>query len=1804
MRSERTGATDIAELGGAALANGVDCTAGIGAIDACDVSGVDIVSYDGTDITVDVTGDYIAAGDFISVTNYGSGTVSITSEGSVTGQTGDGITVSNSGSDIMIDAGDVTGNDGIEVLNDGYGGVSVTSDGTVTGTTSEGIHISNFGGDLTIDVVDVTGADEGILVDNIGSGAISITSTGSITGETGGIYGGNRGTDFTIDVVDVTGNTGIGITNVGSGDVSVTSSGTVTGTGDIYAGGIYGSGVAGINYGMDLTVDVVDVDGAAMGIAAINSGSGAATVTSTGTVTGNGNAGIYAYNGNSATDLTVYVADVSGTRVGIGASNYGSGALTVTSTGTVTSSAFGAYGGYHDAGISASNLGTDLTIDVVDVTGHSTGITAENSGTGSVSVTSSGTVTGEQGDGINVVNHGDALTIDVVDVSGYYDGIDATNYGSGALSITSTGMITSERGAGISASNAHYGGTDLTIDVVGVHGQYSGISAYNGGTGALTITSSGGVSSSEFGAISASNGYSGTDLTIDVVHASGGHGASIGVSNFGTGAVNITSSGTVDARLGEGVSVYSAETTTSVTIDVVDVDGDYGGIDVIHAGTGAVNITSSGTVTTSFYGVGIEAQTYSASTDLTIDVVDVTSGGNGIQANHYGSGELSITSTGTITSDTAHGIDANNLDYGSYVYGTDLTIDVADVAAQYDGIEATHYGSGALTITSSGTVTGEEGSGIDARTGNKGTDLTIDVVDVIGGGYGIEADHDGSGALSLTSTGTISADFGDGIEVRGGQQGTSVTVDVVDVSGGYSGVEVSNFGSGAVNVTSTGTITGGHGTAVSVRNGSYGTSGTDLTIDVADVTGEFGGIDAFNRGEGALTVVSSGTVTGGYSDGISATNYGTDLTIDVGDVTGSRGIEARNEGSGALTITSAGTVEAGTDDTYGYSYGYSYGNDGTGIRATNSGTDLTIDVVDVTGTRGVEARNEGSGSLTITSTGTVTATAPDGYSYSYGYGDEGVGIRASNHGTHLTIDVVDVTGSSAGITANNGGTGALSVTSTGAVTGEEDWGIAATNFGTDLTIDAADVTGGAVGIGAVNYGSGELTITSTGTVTAAYTASEGGYSYYSYGDDYGPITEDHLGSGVIAVNYGTDLTIDVADVTGSAYGVAAVNYGSGALSVTSTGAITGDGAVGISAINSVDGTDLTIDVVDVSGETAGISALNEGSGTTTITVSGVVTSNSGTGIETNGADATITLTAGADVSGGSGAAITDGAGDSVLTVEEGAVVTGEIQMGAGSDTVNFVGSDVSGITLLDGGADVSALASTALETSETAELSIAAVTSETDTLNFIGSTGTIDSSALVNWEAIEIDTDSELSFSGGALEIDELAVESGGILDATGSMSLLGSLANNGIINLQDGSAGDAVTVSGDFSGDGALTIDVDFENNTSDTLEIAGDVTGGTTSLTINDITTGPASGDDIVVVDVAGTTSEGDFELAGGTVSSGIFDYTLGLTGQQWLLARGDVNSTGGAYEGLVASLGGFNDLSTFQQRVNSRQWLSTDGVPSGGWMSVSANVSDGALASTSGAAYDTNVYGIQGGYDFAPVQSDNGTWVFGANGHYTRSTTTFTVEDGSSSVSSDGYGVGASATWHGKDDLYVDLQGRITSIDTDISSASEGDLVTGYASTAYVLSAEVGKTIALSKISSIVPQAQLSFASVNLDPLSDNSGYDVAFDTNESVTVRLGLAYEFDVSATLNVESGSKAYVLGNLSRTSADVSEVNVSGDVLEIDTSGNWFELGAGGSIEWDNGYATFAEASYKTGVGSTTSGNQSFNLRAGLEFNW
>ncbi|MDA9991214.1 M10 family metallopeptidase C-terminal domain-containing protein [Paracoccaceae bacterium] len=190
------------------------------------------------------------------------------------------------------------------------------------------------------------------------------------------------------------------------------------------------------------------------GIFVNNAGTGSTTITATGTIKGGvgqtdqtaNSDGIYAWNENTAKNLSITAKDVTGLDDGVFAVNKGTGFLNISFSGDVVSASTDKSDEDYSFGVYASGYGTDVTVSADgDVTSNDAGIYVWNEGSGSTSVTSSGKVTSTS-TGIFARNKENSSASDIIIIAKDIDaewGIAAANHGSaaGISEITVTGVI-------------------------------------------------------------------------------------------------------------------------------------------------------------------------------------------------------------------------------------------------------------------------------------------------------------------------------------------------------------------------------------------------------------------------------------------------------------------------------------------------------------------------------------------------------------------------------------------------------------------------------------------------------------------------------------------------------------------------------------------------------------------------------------------------------------------------------------------------------------------------------------------------------------------------------------------------------------------------------------------------------------------------------------------------------------------------------------------------------------------------------------------------------------------------------------------------------------------------------------------------------------------------------------------------------------------------------------------------------------------------------------------------------------------
>ncbi len=433
------------------------------------------------------------------------GFITISASGLVKGVAGDGIYADNSatlgaGGGMNIDVAEVSGGrHGILALTNGLvignlinGALTITTRGSVTGFSGDGIH-AEHAGDAEISInaqAAVSGGAAGIYALHTGAGATTINATGPIQGGTYGVRAENNNNnsgDLKVNVANVTGGTGVSLVSASrTGVINVVASGPVVGT--------TGDGINTYNRFdiRSLSVTATSVEGARNGITVLSESDtpsahingGFITISASGLVKGVAGDGIYA--DNSATlgaggGMNIDVAEVSGGRHGILALTNGlvignliNGALTITTRGSVT--------GFSGDGIHAEHAGdAEISINAqAAVSGGVTGIYALHTGAGATTITAGGAVSGGTA-AIDAISAGAPIRIDVA-------GTGSLRNASGALSdlaVRTSGGQANLTNAGLIAGTMNLSGAGNTVGNAGVWAT-AGTSLFGGATDVVT----------------------------------------------------------------------------------------------------------------------------------------------------------------------------------------------------------------------------------------------------------------------------------------------------------------------------------------------------------------------------------------------------------------------------------------------------------------------------------------------------------------------------------------------------------------------------------------------------------------------------------------------------------------------------------------------------------------------------------------------------------------------------------------------------------------------------------------------------------------------------------------------------------------------------------------------------------------------------------------------------------------------------------------------------------------------------------------------------------------------------------------------------------------------------------------------------------------------------------------------------------------------------------------------------------------------------------------------------------------------
>lgn len=357
-----------------------------------------------------------------------------------------------------------------------------------------------------------------------------------------------------------------------------------------------------------------------------------------------------------------------------------------------------------------------------------------------------------------------------------------------------------------------------------------------------------------------------------------------------------------------GGNAFTLEATGGISFlddDSSQVAGGQNGILAMNNSSGDLSISSNGSISAGT-GIGLWLDNRAGTEDLLVNVVDVAGNDDGINANHSGNGQVKIISTGTVTGTGDKGILVTTSSNG-----TDLTISAHQVSGGQEGISATNNGSGFLSVSADGSVSAGTGTGVWLTNSANGTDLSVSLTDVTAGGNAVIATNNGSGSLSVSTSGVLNAG-NEGIYISNSGSGKTA-VSANNITAGTNGIVAINAGSSSMSITTREAVIAGTGRGIWADNRA---SGTDLIINAANISANLNGIDANHSGSGQLSIITTGTVTGTAWYGINANNLGnggaTEISVGSESVVqgGVAGIYLASASSSSSSINIYGQVRS------------------------------------------------------------------------------------------------------------------------------------------------------------------------------------------------------------------------------------------------------------------------------------------------------------------------------------------------------------------------------------------------------------------------------------------------------------------------------------------------------------------------------------------------------------------------------------------------------------------------------------------------------------------------------------------------------------------------------------------------------------------------------------------------------------------------------------------------------------------------------------------------------------------------------
>ncbi|AJC23522.2 hypothetical protein RO07_21020 [Pandoraea pulmonicola] len=455
---------------------------------------------------------------------------------------------------------------------------------------------------------------------------------------------------------------------------------------------------------------------------------------------------------------------------------------------------------------------------------------------------------------------------------------------------------------------------------------------------------------------------------------------------------------------------------------------------------------------------------------------------------------------------------------------------------------------------------------------------------------------------------------------------------------------------------------------------------------------------------------------------------------------------------------------------------------------------------------------------------------------------------------------------------------------------------------------------------------------------------------------------------------------------------------------------------------------------------------------------------------------------------------------------------------------------------------------------------------------------------------INLTLQNNATFTGDLTKVTSLAVNSNATWLLTTNSSVPTMTMNGGNVALSQGASNGSyrVLTVGALSGTGTFLMNANLGADAGDLLNVTGNATGNY-QLKIRNTGAEPSNAAPLTVVRTGG--GDAQFSTVGNKVDVGVYTYTLGRQGNDWVLSPSQPQSSSGGNNGptelsasartaigisSVAPTIWYAETNVLRSRLGELRLK--DGKNSGVW--ARAFGKQYRSRPVDGVDFRQTTYGVVGGADLSLGQFFGGTWLAGVLLGTSHSNLTF---DGGSKGGVDSYTAGLYSTWLGGSGYYLDGTLRFNRFQNDADARMNDGAPAhgGFQNNGIGLTLEFGRHIEFGNSWFVEPYIQGSMLRTGGADFTLDNALSTRSQHTGSVQARVGAA----LGKTLEMSNGVvlQPYVKAAVAQEFIKNSQIQVNGVPFQSDMSGARFEFGAGMSGYAKRNLQFYGEVETSTG---------------------